>query len=351
MKATRQPGEKGQPLTWRTVVKRAAPVALAVVAFYLVLPRVTAVLGAWPSLSALNPVWFGAAVAAEGLSLSCAFALQRLALGTSKWYAVITSGLTGNAITNAMPGGDAVGAAVQFRMLGKAGIDADAAVSGLGTFSFLQVGGLLALPIFSIPAILFGTPVPRGLLDSALLGIAGFALFAGCSVLLLRTSRPLELFGRGAQWLWNNISRRKPPLTGLDQRLLHDRDVGKTVLGTNWRQAVVLSTGRLGFDFACLLAVLHATKSNPRPSLVLLAYGSAGVIGLIPVTPGGLGLVEASLSGFLILAGVGAGDALLATLAYRIISYWLPTLAGPLTYFLFRRRYGPPDRAHHPPGG
>lgn len=98
------------------------------------------------------------------------------------------------------------------------------------------------------------------------------------------------------------------------------------------------------------MAVLHATKSNPRPSLVLLAYGSAGVIGLIPVTPGGLGLVEASLSGFLILAGVGAGDALLATLAYRIISYWLPTLAGPLTYFLFRRRYGPPDRAHQPPG-
>ena len=218
MKATRQPGEKGQALTWRTVVKRAAPVALALVAFYLVLPRVTAVLGAWPSLSALNPAWFGAAVAAEGLSLSCAFALQRLALGTSKWYAVITSGLTGNAITNAMPGGDAVGAAVQFRMLGKAGIDADAAVSGLGTFSFLQVGGLLALPIFSIPAILFGTPVPRGLLDSALLGIAGFALFAGCSVLLLRTSRPLELFGRGTQWLWNSISRRKPPLTGLDHR-------------------------------------------------------------------------------------------------------------------------------------
>ena len=224
MKATSQPGGKGQPLTWRTVVKRAAPVALAVVAFYLVLPRVTAVLGAWPSLSALNPVWFGAAVAAEGLSLACAFALQRLALGTSKWYAVITSGLTGNAITNAIPGGDAVGAAVQFRMLGKAGIDADAAVSGLGTFSFLQVGGLLALPIFSVPAILFGTPVPRGLLDSALLGIAGFALFAGCSVLLLRTSRPLELFGRGIQWLWNNISRRKPPLTGLDQRLLHDRE-------------------------------------------------------------------------------------------------------------------------------
>ena len=197
MKTTRQPDEQGQPLTWRTIVKRAAPVFLAVVAFYLVLPRVTAVLGAWPRLSALNPVWFGAAVAAEGVSLSCALSLQRLALGTSKWYAVITSGLTGNAITNALPGGDAVGAAVQFRMLGQAGIDADAAVSGLGTFSFLQVGGLLALPIISVPAILLGTPVPRGLLYTALLGIVGFALFAGCSALLLRTRRPLEQFGRG----------------------------------------------------------------------------------------------------------------------------------------------------------
>ena len=71
----------------------------------------------------------------------------------------------------------------------------------------------------------------------------------------------------------------------------------------------------------------------------------AGVIGLIPITPGGLGIVEASLSGLLVLAGVDSGSAFLATLGYRIASYWLPLLVGPFAYVVFKRRYratGPP---------
>jgi hypothetical protein len=57
--------------------------------------------------------------------------------------------------------------------------------------------------------------------------------------------------------------------------------------------------------------------------------------------------VEASLSGLLILAGVHPGDAVLATLAYPVASYWLPLLAGPSAYLLFRHRYG--TQASHPP--
>ena len=59
-----------------------------------------------------------------------------------------------------------------------------------------------------------------------------------------------------------------------------------------------------------------------------------------PTQPGGLGTVEASLSGLLILADVRAGYAVVATLAYRIASHWLPLLAGPAAYLLFRHRYG-----------
>jgi uncharacterized membrane protein YbhN (UPF0104 family) len=50
----------------------------------------------------------------------------------------------------------------------------------------------------------------------------------------------------------------------------------------------------------------------------------------------------------LILAGIPGGAAVLATLAYRIISYWLPALAGPVAYVLFRARYGPPGHGGSP---
>ena len=59
--------------------------------------------------------------------------------------------------------------------------------------------------------------------------------------------------------------------------------------------------------------------------------------------------MEASLSGLLILAGVRPGSAVLATLAYRIASYWLPLLAGPPAYLLFRHRYGRPVPRHATP--
>jgi uncharacterized protein (TIRG00374 family) len=330
------------PPTWKIVVKRALPVAVAGAAIYLVLPALIKVLGEWPRLSTLNPIWFTVALVAEIIAFTCNFALQRLALRTRGWFAVVTAGLAGNAVTNSLPGGDAAGAAAQFSMLTTAGFDTDTAVGGLTTFSLLGVGGLLALPLFVLPTILGGAAVSPGLVHTALLGLAGFVLFAVFGVILLRTERPLAALGRAAQNVWNWVTRGRRPVTGLDTRLLAERDTVRTVLGRQWQRAVLLTAGRLGFDYGCLLAALRATGAGPRPSLVLLAYSAAGIVGLFPLTPGGLGIVEASLSGLLILAGVHPSYALLATLAYRVLSYWLPLLAGLPAYLLFRHRYGRP---------
>ncbi len=342
-KAAAIDAEQAHPPTWKTLVKRALPIAIAGATIYLVLPELLAVLRAWPRLSTLSPIWFTGALAAEITAFICNFALQRLALRSRRWFAVVTAGLAGNGVTNSLPGGDAAGAAVQFSMLAAAGFDTDTAVGGLTTFSLLGVGGLLALPVFALPAILAGVPVSRGLVHTALLGLAGFVLYAICGVILLRTERPLAVLGRTAQAVWNRVTRgHRPPLTGLDTRLLAERDTIRAVLGRRWWQAVLLTAGRVGFDYGCLLCALRATGADPQPSLVLLAYSAAGIIGLFPVTPGGLGIVEASLSGLLILADTRAAYAFLATLAYRIASYWLPLLAGLPAYLLFRHRYGRP---------
>ena len=350
---------QSRPLTWKNIVKQAAFVAVAGAAIYLVLPRLLTVLGSWPRLSTLNPIWFTVALAAELISFICNFALQRLALRTRAWFAIVTAGLAGNAVTDSLPGGDAAGAAVQFSMLTTAGFDTGTAVGGLTAFSLLGIGGLLALPVFALPAILAGAPASPGLVHTALLGVAGFVGFAIFGVIILRTDWPLAAAGRAAQRLRNRVTRgRRPPMTGLDKRLLDERNTIRGVLDRKWWQAVLLTAGRLGFDYGCLLAALRATGASPRPSLVLLAYSAAGIVALLPLTPGGLGIVEASLSGLLVLAGVGGGYAVLATLAYRVASYWLPLLAGPPAYLLFRHRYGrpvfrraTPDVDGRPPSG
>ena len=133
--------------------------------------------------------------------------------------------------------------------------------------------------------------------------------------------------------------------------MVKERNRIRDVLGQRWKAATLLSSGRLFFDFGTLLACIRATGAKPHPSLVLLAYAVAGLLALIPITPGGLGIVEAGLSALLVLANVPAADAVVATLAYRIISYWLPIFVGPVAYVLFRIRYGPPNPSGASGGG
>ncbi len=324
----------------KRVIGRIVALVVTGLAFYVVLPSLTAVFGAWPRLAKLSGVWLVAALLAEAASFVCNFGIQRIVLRTRGWFAVVAAGLTGNMVTNVLPGGSATGAAVQFRMLETAGINPDAAAGGLTTSSLLGVGGLLMLPILTLPAVLGGSHVNHALVNTALIGVAGFAIYVGLGILLLETDRPLRFVGRVAQWIWNKIRRHHAALTGLDARLLTQRDQIRGALGREWKQVFLLEVGRLGFDFLCLLATLRATGSEPHAWLVLLAYSAAGVIALIPATPGGLGIVEASLSGLLVLAGVSGRGAVLATLAYRLAEYWLPLVAGIVAYSLYRRRYG-----------
>ena len=340
--ATRIEHDVESPLPWRSILKKTITVVVAGITIYLVFPSLTEVFASWPKLTSLDPVWFSLAVLLEIAHFTCTISLQRLALGTKAWFSVATSQLAGNAISLVVPGGSALGAATQIRMLTMAGQDTTTAVSGLTAFSLLEVGGLLALPIFVLPAIIAGTPIANGLEHAALLGIVAFVLFAGFSAIVLGTDRPVRWAGSVVQAVRNRIRRKEEPMTGLPDRLVYERNRIRGVLGQKWKQAVLLSTGRLAFDFGCLLATLKATGAEPNPSLVLVAYAVAGLLALLPFTPGGLGIVEAGLSALLILAGIPSGDAVVATLAYRIISYWLPMFVGPFAYLAFRRRYGPP---------
>jgi hypothetical protein len=180
-------------------------------------------------------------------------------------------------------------------------------------------------------------------LRAALIGIMVFVAAVAISTLFLATSKPLRTLGRFVQRLRNRVRRKKPPLEGLDDRLVSERDLMRQTLGRKWWVALLGSFGKALFDFLALLAALIAVGAEPKPSLVLLAYVISSLLGMIPLTPGGLGFVEAGLVATLALAGVGGGDASAATLAYRLVSFWLPIPAGLVAYIVYRRRYGRPD--------
>jgi uncharacterized protein (TIRG00374 family) len=299
------------------------------------------VVSAWPKLLHMDYRWMAIMFFAEVASFVCAIWLLRLLLRTTQWFNVVAALLVGNAVTNVLPAGDVAGAGVQYQMLAIGGIDADQAAGGLAASSIIGLAGLLMLPVFALPALLGGEPVSPGLAHAAFLGMGGFVLIVGFSAVLLTTDIVLVKFANGLQWLLNKIPRRKSRTEGLAQRLREQRDMVRSDLGQRWWQAALMIGGRIGLDYVALLAALRATGARPNPSLVLLAYAATAVIALVPLTPGGLGIVEASLSGLLVLAGVPSANAIIATLAYRLVTYWLPIFVGGGIYIEFRRRHGP----------
>ena len=136
------------------------------------------------------------------------------------------------------------------------------------------------------------------------------------------------------------MRRHREPITGLPERLLHERDVVVGVLGRKWWEALLLAAGRWVLDYLTLIAALYAVGATPRPSLVLLAFCAAQLLGTCRSRPGGLGFVEAGLTGTLALAGVGGGAGRRGHARLPLVSFWLPIPAGAVAAVLHRRRYG-----------
>jgi uncharacterized membrane protein YbhN (UPF0104 family) len=322
------------------LTRRGLLFAVTAISLYLLAPALIGVFGAFDELDEISPLWFLAMVALQIGSYSCIWGVQRLALRSDRWRPVILSQLAGNSFGRVVPGGLATVGAGQYAMLVRAGVPSAAAASGITASALIVFATLLALPLLALPAILTGVAVDPNLTRAAIAGAVVFVLMVVAGAAAVIWDRPLELAGRGAQGLINRLRRHREPLQGLPERLLHERDVVLGVLGRQWWEALLLAAGRWVLDYLTLIAALYALGVEARPSLVLLAFCAAQLLGNIPFTPGGIGFVEAGLTGTLALAGVGAGAAVVATLAYRLVSFWLPIPAGAVAAVIHRRRYG-----------
>jgi len=322
------------------LAKRGLLLAVTAISLYLLAPALLQVFGAFDRLDDFNPLWYVAMIALQVGSFACMWAVQKLSVRAEHMGPVVTSQLASTAFGRVVPGGVAAAGALQYAMLTRAGVPAAAAASGMAASSVLVFGILLALPLLALPAILFGAPVDPGLGRAAVIGGVVFVATVALGAAAIVRDGPLVVIGRAAQAVRNRVLRGRAPLSGLPERLVAERNEVRQVLGRRWWEALLFAAGRWVLDYLTLLAALTAVNADPRPSTVLLAFCAAQFLGQLPLTPGGLGFVEAGLTGMLALAGVAAGAALVATLAYRLVSFWLPIPAGAVAAVVHRRRYG-----------
>lgn len=311
---------------------------------YLLAPSVLGVLAATHELVDIDWWWLVALVAAQLLVLALTWVLQRLLIhdgehGRPPLALVASSQLVGNAVATAAPFGGAAGTAAQVRVLAKRGVDARRATAGILTFSLLQVASVGALAVIGPIMVVLGVAVPSTLAKTALLGCGALVVITLMLVFLLRTDRAADWIGAAVGVVLPRQKKRTIVLLRRERRhlrrALSGRGRAPKVLGVALARSIA--------DYLCLLAAVAAVTPTPNPALVLLAFVAAAVLRMLPLTPGGLGPVEAALIPLLAAAGQTKSGAVLATLAYRVASLWLPLLfAIPAMWWLRRNAAAEP---------
>jgi uncharacterized protein (TIRG00374 family) len=102
------------------------------------------------------------------------------------------------------------------------------------------------------------------------------------------------------------------------------------------RRALVWAALNWLFDAASLWSFVSAFGHFVDPIELFAAYGIANVLGAIPITPGGLGVIEASAATLLVSFGVTRNIATLAVLGWRLVNFWLPIPLGGVAYISLR---------------
>ena len=190
---------------------------------YLLLPKILDVLDRWTELQTISWPWFVVMLGFQVGSFACMWWLIRIALPETDWFTAGTSQMAGAAVAKAVPGGAAIGATLQFRMLAKSGVRMGTAGSTMAATSIVSTGTLFALPVLALVLAFFGAPIPRGLVLVAWAGGILFLLLVSLGVVAVNTDRPLEVVGG---WI-EKVAARPRPSHRASQQLLGGPDAGR----------------------------------------------------------------------------------------------------------------------------
>jgi uncharacterized protein (TIRG00374 family) len=273
--------------------------------------------------------WVVVAAVAELMSYLAYAGMQRrlLKAGDVKIPMAPMTGisLAGNAIQNSLPGGVVFYAAYLFRQYRRFGADevmAGWTLVAVNALSFIALSLLAAAGL----AMALGAGSALDLVEVILGIVAVAALLVAGWVERARLVPRLANLIRLSQITIHRPDPKIPAREIVDGWL--DR-VGTISPGrSDWAWAAALGASNWIADCACLTLSFVAVGVGVPWRGLLLAYGAAQLATMLPITPGGLGVVEGSLTIALVTFGGGQDSTVAAVLLYRILSFWVVLPVG-----------------------
>jgi len=313
---------------------------------YLLLPEFASARKSLHLLGHVNVAYLLLGVGLEVLSLGAYAELTHTVLSPEAptRFRLLRVNMASLAVSHVVPGGTAPGTAVGYRLLTESGVSGSTAGFGLATQG---VGSAVVLNGIFWLALVISIPLRGFHLLYAIAAVAGVLLigaFAGTVLLITRgQTRAMVVVEALARHMPlvnpETVSSLLQKLADRVHILLADRAL--------LRHAILWAALNWLLDAASLWVFLRAFGNSVFPIDLLVAYGLANILAVIPITPSGLGVVEGVLIPTLVGFSVPKATAILGVISYRLINFWLPIPVGGASYLSLRWRGHP--RGELPP--
>ena len=336
--------EKQSPSKTKRVVQSIISLVVVVGIFVGVMPQIADYSEVWGTIRSLT--WL------ESISLA-AVAFWNLA---TYWFVLVAAlpGLrlkeaavvnqSSTAVSNTLPGGGAIGVGVTLAMLTSwgftiAAITRSAVVTGIWN-NFVKLG----MPILALGLLAIETDVSNTWISASAIGLAVLLGAVVAFWMILRSDRMARSVSSSLQRLLSRLLRavRMKPVAGLAERVSRFRSDTVGLLQHRWFQLTLATlVSHLSLYVVLLITLRHVGVSQEELSWIqaLAAFSFVRLISALPITPGGVGVVELGYVAALTIGLDQATDAqvVAAILVFRAITYALPIPLGAGSYILWRR--------------
>lgn len=327
----------------------ALTLAIVAVVYLLVLPRIADYRDVW-GIVRDDLAW------SELLALAAAVLLN-LATFAPPWMAALPGlryrqafvmSQASTALSIVSPAGATVGMAGSYSLLRSWGYPRGLASRAVGLAGVWNQLATLLFPVAALALLAAAGGYHPALQTAALAGLAACAVLLGAFAVALSSGRHARRLGDLAARAASRVRGllRLAPVAWGGEQLAAFRSDTLDLLRRRWH-ALTLATLAGHLTVFAVLAVCLRAVGVPGGQVSLpeafAAWSLVRLLGALPLTPGGIGLVELGLTTALVAFGAPNADAVAATLLYRALTV-LPTLALGLLAAVTWRRHRPGGR-------
>jgi uncharacterized membrane protein YbhN (UPF0104 family) len=335
--------ETRKRLSWKRIVGYVISVLIVVGIFWWAIPKFANYGDVWAAMKTLTPIEASSLVAATVFNLVTYWwanqaALPGLGIGKA---AVLTQ--TTTTVANTLPAGGAIAVGLTYSILDSWGFSGTSIALYVGVTGIWNIFTKLALPMLSLVFLALSGHLTTTYIVAAVLGVIVLGVGIGLFALVLRSE---EFAVKIGNWLGRIASRlrrllHKPPVTTWGEGAARFRRDTIVLVEHRWlRLSLMTVLSQIALFLVLLLSLRHLGVSEQEVSTAeaFAVYAFSRLLPLVmPVTPGGVGVIDLGYIGGLTAFAEGEKAAIVAAvLLFRALTYAIQIPVGALTYIIWR---------------